>query len=146
MALAEYDGGGRRAFIILPKGQDSVGWKSYILELRKVLYFFQMSYGARVKVSPPRKPLGRLSLSGVDDRSSILEEKAPAEGSEKRSYVEALVGTGKSPETDVEHKGNVGFSIFLVRRAGVVRGGGAPSAASRQTSFFLLAMSKVKIP
>lgn len=125
----------------MPEGQDGVGWKNCIFELRKVLSFFQVSCGARVKVLPPRKPLNHLLSSGVTNKSSAVEGKAPIEKSEKKSYAKALVGMRKSPEIAIERRGSVDFFKYwsTERRCGV-------RLVRRQGSIvFSLGSSKVKM-
>lgn len=118
LALAEYDGSGRRAFIILLEGQDRVGFRSCVFELQTVLSFFQVSCGARVKVWPPHKRLGHLLSSGIANTSSVVEGKALAEGSEKKLYAKALVTMGQLPKIAIEPRVSVGFSNFRKGRCG----------------------------
>jgi hypothetical protein len=77
-----------------------------------------------------------VACCGVGGRSLAVEEKALSEGIGKRSYAEALVGMGQSPETAIEYRGSVGFSNCRVQRVGVASSGGVPWVVLGQSSFY----------
>lgn len=45
MAVAEYEGGGQRGFVVILEGRGGRGWVGFVLKLRKVLETFQTSFG-----------------------------------------------------------------------------------------------------
>lgn len=113
LALAKNGGGGRRAFIIKPKGCEGKGWRSCTLELRKAFSFFQLSFGDGFRVLPPCKPLGGFLLKGVDGSTTAAKDKALVEVVGKRLYA---VGSGQSPAIHIACKGSEGISNFRERR------------------------------
>jgi hypothetical protein len=65
LAVAEYDSGGRRGFVIIPKGKGGRGWSGFAIELRRFLDAFQKFYGSGKGTSGP---VLRRELDVVDKR------------------------------------------------------------------------------
>jgi hypothetical protein len=75
LTVTEYGSGGRRRFLIIPKGHKGRGWRSSASELRKVVGFLDMPYG-KGSAPLPRWPFGGLMSYGVGQCFTGVHGKA----------------------------------------------------------------------
>jgi hypothetical protein len=87
MELLEYGGSGRRSFVIIPEGDEGMGWKECRAQLLwlKQHYEKQRSEGSHVSKTPVETKVG-----------NVVKELKEVHG--KVSYTEAVMGKGMEAE------------------------------------------------
>jgi hypothetical protein len=95
LEVLEYGAGGWRSFIIISEGQERRGWRSCIVQMRKVVHYFEKkdSTGSRY---------------GKKYNDSLLMPRSEDKG--RRSFVEVMLGKGHSQETVSSSRGTVDIS------------------------------------
>jgi len=122
LALAEYDGLGRKGFIVVQEGKGGKGWSSFSLELRLVLYFLFTIYGGGSRPRPAVVQRGGRLSHGLGGSVPVHALKPPKEVVGYRSYAEFLKERPTSSSSVRGISGNfVSTSLKgqLIRRLGL---------------------------
>lgn len=89
MELIEYGGGGRRRYVIIPEGRDSIGWGCCVSQLRRLVKHVEQTGIVDLEIDPTK------------GQPRVVEWR-------QQTFAEAVAGKGLTKEIEDKSKGGKG--------------------------------------